>query len=217
MCLRRNKIYPQPKQKSSVWYRSGLHRPKSAHVPALLYLIIPVLVAANKPLVKTSESAYTEGMQISLLTIGRCRTPYLQEGGMDYARRIGRYATLNHIEAKEERAAGGMPAAEIVRREGERLLQAIPQNAFVVALDPAGPTCCSEDLAERISQLGLQGKSRIAFVIGGAFGLASEVIQRADWRLSLSPMTFPHELARLILLEQIYRAFTILRGERYHK
>ena len=156
-------------------------------------------------------------MEITLLTIGRCRTPYLQEGGTDYASRIGRYARLNHMEVKEERAAEGMSASEIVRREGERLLRAIPQNAFVVALDPAGQTCRSEDLAERISQLGLQGKSRIVIVIGGAFGLAPEVIRKSDWRLSLSPMTFPHELARLILLEQIYRAFTILRGERYHK
>lgn len=156
-------------------------------------------------------------MQIVLIAIGRCRQASFREGAADYTRRIARYATLEQVEIREERAARGMPAAEVLRREGARILQAVPQGAFVVVLDPAGQICASEAFAARMAELGLRGRSRMAFVIGGAFGLAPEVLQQADWRLSLSPMTFPHELARLILLEQIYRAFTISRGESYHK
>ena len=156
-------------------------------------------------------------MQISLLTIGRPRNACFREAAADYAHRIARYATLEQTALREERATGGMPAKEIVRREGERILKAVPGGAFVIALDPAGQACTSEALAERISELGMQRRNRVAFLVGGAFGLAPEVIRRADWRLSLSPMTFPHELVRVILLEQVYRAFTILRGESYHK
>ncbi len=156
-------------------------------------------------------------MQITLLAVGRCRAAYLREGIDDYAQRIQRYATLNQMEIKEERAGKGSVRAETIRKEGQRLLQALPENSLAIALDPAGKTCTSEQLADRFAQLALQSRSRIAFFIGGAFGLAPEVINQAEWRLSLSPMTFPHELTRLILLEQIYRAFTILRGEKYHK
>ena len=116
---------------------------------------------------------------------------------------------------KEER--GNRPVEIVLAREGERLLQALPNQAFAVALDPTGQTSTSEDLAKRLSSLALNGKSRIAFLIGGAFGLSDAVLARANIRLSLSPMTFPHELARLILVEQLYRAFTIQRGEQYHK
>ena len=97
------------------------------------------------------------------------------------------------------------------------LLQAIPDNAYTVALDREGESCGSEELSRKLARLGVGGKSRIAFVIGGAFGLGRSVIERADWRLSLSRMTFPHEMARLILVEQVYRALTIIRGEEYHK
>ena len=156
-------------------------------------------------------------MRITLLTVGRCRTAYLQEGAVDYAGRIARVAALEQVEVREERAARGRPVAEVVRKEGERLLRAVPKGAYLAALDPSGQTCDSEALAARISELGVRGRSRIVFAVGGPFGLDREILRRADWRLSLSPMTFPHELARLILLEQIYRAFTILQGESYHK
>ena len=162
-------------------------------------------------------SAYTGRMQITLLTVGRCRQPGFQELAAKYARRVVRYATLAQTEIREQRAVRGMPVEEVVRREGERILRAIPKGAYLIALDPAGQPCTSDLFAARISELGLRGRSRLAFAVGGAFGLAPEVVECSDWRLSLSALTFPHELARLVLLEQIYRAFTILRGENYHK
>ena len=156
-------------------------------------------------------------MQIMLLAVGKCRKPYLREGVSDYINRIRRYASLEHIELREERTPrkGATPSG--LCREGERILRSLPENAFLVALDPTGDTCSSDALARRIQRIGIEGMRRIVFVVGGPSGLSSPVIQRADWRLSLSSFTFPHEIARLILLEQIYRAFTITRGEPYHR
>jgi 23S rRNA (pseudouridine1915-N3)-methyltransferase len=156
-------------------------------------------------------------MRIAVLTVGRCRNAHLREGAREYVSRIGRYAALEEIEVREQKVAKGLPVEEVLRREGERLLRVVPEGSFVIALDRNGESCRSEDLAKRLSDLGLSGKSRLAFVVGGAFGLDGQVLERADWRLSLSEMTLPHEMARLVLLEQIYRAFTILRGEDYHK
>jgi 23S rRNA (pseudouridine1915-N3)-methyltransferase len=156
-------------------------------------------------------------MQIAVIAVGRCRKAYIREGVEDYANRIGHYASLDQIEVAEERGSRGVESADVVRREGERILRATPKGAFRVALDLGGKATGSEGLANRMSGLGLSGTSRVAFWIGGAFGLDQEVIRAADWRLSLSAMTFPHEMARLILLEQVYRAFSIIRGESYHK
>ncbi len=156
-------------------------------------------------------------MQITLLAVGKCRKPYLREGVSDYINRIRRYASLEHVELKEERASrtGATPGG--LGREGERILRRLPENAYLVVLDPAGNECSSDALAQRIRRIGIEGTSRIAFAIGGPSGLSSDVIRRADWRLSLSSFTFPHEIARLVLLEQIYRAFKISRGEPYHR
>lgn len=154
-------------------------------------------------------------MQITLLCVGKLKAQPFRDGVAEYAKRLGRYTTLKQVDVKEER--GNQPVEIVLAREGERLLQALPNRAFAVALDPTGQTGTSEDLAKRLSSLALNGKSRIAFLIGGAFGLSDAVFARADIRLSLSRMTFPHELARLILVEQLYRAFTIQRGEPYHK
>jgi 23S rRNA (pseudouridine1915-N3)-methyltransferase len=121
------------------------------------------------------------------------------------------------LEIKEERASKGLLPRDIIDREGERILRAIPTNTYLVALVSGGESCASERLAERFSDLMLRGNSKITFIIGGAFGLSEKITDLADLRLSLSAMTFPHEFARVILLEQIYRAFTIIRGESYHK
>ena len=156
-------------------------------------------------------------MQLSLLTIGKGRIKYLNDGVADYVKRISRYATLTQFEIKEERASRGLSPREIAEKEGERILRTIPDNGYLVVLDDKGASCSSKALASRLSDLGLRGESQICFVIGGAFGLSKQVVEKADWRLSLSSLTFPHEMARLVLLEQIYRAFTIIRGEKYHK
>ncbi|HCR19624.1 MAG TPA: 23S rRNA (pseudouridine(1915)-N(3))-methyltransferase RlmH [Candidatus Latescibacteria bacterium] len=156
-------------------------------------------------------------MQLSLLTIGKGRIKYLNDGVADYVKRISRYATFTQFEIKEERASRGLSPHEIAEKEGERILRRIRDNSYLVVLDDKGTSCSSKALASRLSDLGLRGESRICFVIGGAFGLSKQVVEKADWRLSLSTLTFPHEMARLVLLEQIYRAITIIRGENYHK
>ena len=156
-------------------------------------------------------------MRIFVVAVGRCRETTIRDGVDDYARRLSHYASVKQVEVKGERARKGISGDQVLAREGSRLLQAIPQNVYSIALDREGESCRSEDLADRLARLGVEGRSRVAFVIGGPFGLASTVTERADWRLSLSRMTFPHEMSRLILFEQVYRAFTIIRGEDYHK
>ena len=156
-------------------------------------------------------------MRIAVVAVGRCRTPFLRQGIEDYASRIAHYASLNEIEVADERVVKGTVVSKAVGNEGQRLLQAVPKGAYTVALDAAGKPISSDGLAKRISSLGVSGRSRMAFIIGGPFGLAPEVLENTDWQLSLSSMTLPHELARLVLMEQIYRAFTIIRGENYHK
>jgi 23S rRNA (pseudouridine1915-N3)-methyltransferase len=154
-------------------------------------------------------------MQLTLITVGKCKNAGFQKAAQDYIQRIGHYASLQEIQVKEEKTSNNIQ--EVILKEGQRLLQALPQNAIVIGLDPAGEHCTSEALAKKLSNMAIQGQSRVAFLIGGAFGLSPDVQKRADWCLSLSAMTFPHEMARMILLEQLYRAFTIIRGERYHK
>ncbi len=117
-------------------------------------------------------------MRIAVLTVGRCRKAHLREGARDYVSRIGRYAALEEIEVREEKATKGRPVGEVLRREGERLLRAVPAGSFVIALDRKGESCRSEDLAERISKLGLTGKSHLAFVVGGHSGWVSRCCSR---------------------------------------
>lgn len=154
-------------------------------------------------------------MQMTLLTVGKCRQAGFRAAAQDYIQRVRHYATFSEVEIKEERAT--IPVADVLRKEGERLLRAMPGGAYVIVLDAAGQPCTSEAFANRLSDLALQGKGRLVFVIGGAFGLSKDVRSQAHWVLSLSSMTLPHELARVLLVEQIYRACTILRGEKYHK
>lgn len=154
-------------------------------------------------------------MQLTLITVGKCKNAGFQQAAQDYIKRLGYYASLQEIQIKEEKAAGNNK--EVVNKESLRLLQAVPQNAIIIGLDPTGKHCTSEQLAQTLSDMAIRSQSRVAFLIGGAFGLSSEVQKRAHWCLSLSQMTFPHEMARVILLEQLYRAFTIIRGEQYHK
>lgn len=154
-------------------------------------------------------------MQITLITVGKCKNANFRKIAQDYIQRIGYYASLQEIQVKEEKASPD--AQNAIQKEGQRLLQAIPQNAVVIALDPKGQHHTSEAFAQKLAHMGTHGQSRATFIIGGAFGLSIEVQARASWCMSLSHMTLPHEMARVILLEQLYRAFTIIRGESYHK
>jgi 23S rRNA (pseudouridine1915-N3)-methyltransferase len=148
---------------------------------------------------------------IDILCVGSLKEPYLRDACAEYRKRLTPYARVSVIEIKEARS----PEAE-----GAAILAALDSacaGAFTVALAIGGKQLSSEGFAARIGQIGVDGQSHIAFVIGGSDGLAPAVLARADLQLSFSDMTFPHQLMRVILLEQIYRAFRILRGEPYHK
>lgn len=159
-------------------------------------------------------------MNISIITIGKLKEKYLKQGIDEYIKRLGSYAKVDIIELPDEKAPENLSDAEMIQikqKEGERILQKISPDAYVIALAIQGKMKTSEQLAEDLDKLATYGKSKIAFVIGGSLGLSDEVMRRADEGLSFSKMTFPHQLMRLILVEQIYRAFRINRGEPYHK
>lgn len=157
---------------------------------------------------------------IRVIACGRVKDRWLQDGIAKYAKRIRPYDRLELIEVQDEMAPEKNSAAEneqVKKIEGQRLLKQIHPQEYVILLDLAGKELDSVKLSEKINQLNTSGKSRIDFVIGGSLGVSEELIQRADFRWKLSPNTFPHQLCRLIVLEQIYRSFRILHHEPYHK
>lgn len=159
-------------------------------------------------------------MKITIVCVGKIKEKYLSEGVKEYFKRLSNYCNMSIIETKEEKAPENLSDAErenLKIIEGESILKNIKDDMYVFALEINGKALSSEELAEKIEALGVQGKSNLAFIIGGSLGLGEEVIKRADFRLSFSPMTFPHQLMRLILLEQIYRGFKIIKNEPYHK
>lgn len=159
-------------------------------------------------------------MNISLLTIGKLKEKYLKQGIDEYLKRLTAYAKVEVIELPDEKAPEQLSEIEMEQvkdKEGERLLAKISPDTYVIALAIEGKQRSSEELADMIDKLATYGKSKIAFVIGGSLGLSKDVLNRADEKLSFSKMTFPHQLMRLILLEQVYRAYRINRNEPYHK
>lgn len=159
-------------------------------------------------------------MKITVLTVGKIKEKYLRDGIAEYAKRLGRYCKLEVIEVADEKTPDRASQAEelqIKNIEGERLRKYIKDGDYVIALAIDGKMLDSVELSEKIEKLGVQGESSLVFVIGGSLGLADEVLQRADFKLSFSKMTFPHQLMRMILLEQLYRAYRIMHGEPYHK
>ncbi|WP_309247391.1 23S rRNA (pseudouridine(1915)-N(3))-methyltransferase RlmH [Bacillus halotolerans] len=159
-------------------------------------------------------------MNISIITVGKLKEKYLKQGIDEYLKRLSAYAKLDIIEVPDEKAPEELSETEMMQvkqKEGERILAKIHPDAHVIALAIEGKMKSSEELADTLDKLATYGKSKIAFVIGGSLGLSQEVLQRADEKLSFSKMTFPHQLMKMILLEQIYRAFRINRGEPYHK
>ncbi|MDO8873770.1 MAG: 23S rRNA (pseudouridine(1915)-N(3))-methyltransferase RlmH [Methanoregula sp.] len=159
-------------------------------------------------------------MQIRVITVGKIKEKYLQDGIAEYEKRLRPYMKLQIVEiAEEKRPASATPSVERIalEKESERILAAVPEGSFLIALDVKGLSWSSEELAASFREWELSGQNQLAFVIGGDLGLSPAVIARSDLRLSLSKMTFTHPMARLLLVEQVYRAFRIIRGEPYHK
>ncbi len=155
-------------------------------------------------------------MEISLVTPGRLKKRYIREGCDDFLTRLGHYARVQEVEVRAESCGRGTKPALVKQREGRRIAEKLPDHAVVIVFDERGRMLDSRDLANLLQQFRDRGRRRIACVIGGPLGLDPRLIERADVCLSLSRLTFPHELARLIVLEQLYRAFSILHGQPYH-
>jgi len=159
-------------------------------------------------------------MQMRIIAVGKIKEKFLQDGIAEYVKRLHPYVKLQITELPEEKrskTASSATESGAIEKEGERILAAIPEGSFVIALDVKGKGSTSEELAESFRQWELAGKNQITFVIGGDLGISPSVRSRSQMRLSLSLMTFTHPMARLLLVEQIYRAFRIIRGEPYHK
>ncbi len=158
-------------------------------------------------------------MKITILAVGKIKEKYLTIGIAEFMKRLTLYAKVNIVEIDEEKMPENPSEAEkqkTLTKEGERLLKAVPEGSHLIVLDVFGKNVSSEDLAANIANLGLKGQSHITFLIGGAFGLSPEVRKAAKEKLSFSKMTFTHQMVRLFLVEQVYRAFKINKGEKYH-
>ena len=159
-------------------------------------------------------------MKISLITVGKIKEKYLKDAIAEYSKRLSKYCKLEIIEVADEKTpdqASKVVENGIRTKEAERIMKYIKEDSYVVTLEIQGKMLSSEELASKIDQLGIQGKSHITFVIGGSIGLGEAVLKRSDFALSFSKMTFPHQLMRVILLEQIYRSYRINFSEPYHK
>jgi 23S rRNA (pseudouridine1915-N3)-methyltransferase len=158
-------------------------------------------------------------MNITLICVGRIKESFYRDAVAEYAKRLSAYCSFKVIEVEDKPDTGNSEAASVRVRdtEGERILKHIDPGMYVITLEIKGKKMDSEKFSQVLSDLFVSGKSDIAFVIGGSLGLSEKVSSRADLKLSFSDMTFPHQLMRVILSEQIYRAFRIMRGEPYHK
>lgn len=159
-------------------------------------------------------------MKINIIAVGKINKGYIRDGIRDFMKRLKPYSSVEIIEVVEEQAPDGIGEKqknEIKDKEGERILKRLNKNTYIISLDMRGTPMSSEELSEHINELALSGDSHITFIIGGSYGLSSNILRASNFIMSFSTMTFPHQLMRLILLEQIYRAFKIIKGEPYHK
>lgn len=159
-------------------------------------------------------------MKITILCVGKIKEKFYTQAIDEYSKRLGKYCKLDIIQVQDEKTPDNASASvedNIKRKEAERILKFIKDDAYVITLEINGKMLDSVSLANHINQLGINGKSNIVFVIGGSLGLHESVSRRSDYKLSFSKMTFPHQLMRVILLEQIYRSFRIISNEPYHK
>lgn len=158
-------------------------------------------------------------MKINILAVGKIKEEFIRGGIDEFLKRLSRYAKVNIIEVDDEKIPANPSGADleaVKEREADKLVKRIPPNSYIVVLAIQGKTLSSEGLSEMIENLMVQGQSEITFIIGGAVGLHQKVVELADYSLSFSKMTFTHQMIRMILLEQIYRAFRIMKGEPYH-
>ena len=159
-------------------------------------------------------------MNIKIISVGKLKEKYLVQGINEYVKRLGAYAKIELIEVPDEKAPENLSELEMLQvkeKEAERILAKIKDQEYVFALAIDGKNPTSEAFAQQINQLGIQGKSQLVFVIGGSLGLSDSVLKRSNAQISFGKMTYPHQLMRLVLVEQIYRCFRINRGEPYHK
>lgn len=159
-------------------------------------------------------------MRITLITVGKIKEKFYVQAIQEYCKRLSRYCKLEIVEVADEKTpdhASETVETQIKDKEGERILKALKDDSYVIALAIEGKMRSSEELAARIEQLGIGGETHLVFIIGGSLGLSKAVLDRADEKLSFSAMTFPHQLMRVILLEQIYRSYRIIHNEPYHK
>ena len=159
-------------------------------------------------------------MKITVLCVGKVKEKFFVDAVKEYSKRLSRYCKLEILEVADEKTpdnASDVVVRQIKEKEGERMEKLLPEGAYVIALAIEGKKLTSEKLAEKIETLGITGTSHIVFLIGGSLGMSDRLLVRADYLLSFSDMTFPHQLMRVILLEQIYRSYRIIQGEPYHK
>lgn len=159
-------------------------------------------------------------MRITLIAVGKIKEKFYTEALSEYSKRLSKYVKLEVIEVADEKTpdqTSEREKSQILDKEAQRILAKLPNGAYVIPLAIEGKMLSSEGLSDKLAELGLQGDSHVAFIIGGSLGLADSILERADFKLSFSKMTFPHQLMRVILLEQVYRVFRIMRGEPYHK
>ena len=159
-------------------------------------------------------------MRITVICVGKIKEKFYTQAVDEYSKRLSRYCKLDIVELADEKTpdnASDIVNEQIKRKEGERILLSIKDDAYVCALAIEGKMLDSVELSEKIEMLGINGVSNITFIIGGSLGLSEQVLKRADYKLSFSRMTFPHQLMRVILLEQVYRAYRIMKNEPYHK
>ncbi|WP_100400476.1 23S rRNA (pseudouridine(1915)-N(3))-methyltransferase RlmH [Bacillus sp. FJAT-44742] len=159
-------------------------------------------------------------MNITIIAVGKLKEEFMKQGIEEYHKRMTTLANVKIVEVADEKAPDQLSEKEqeqVKDKEGDRILAKIPQQAYVIVLDLKGEMLSSESLAEKLNQLALHGKSKVVFVIGGSLGISESVRRRADFLWSMSKLTFPHQLIRVIVMEQVYRAFQINRGSSYHK
>ena len=158
--------------------------------------------------------------RVTILCVGKLKEKFYIDAAAEYVKRLQRHCKLELIELPEQRLPDEPSPAEIqkaLRAEGDAIRERLPKGGAVIALCIEGKPCSSEELSRRMAEFGVQGKTQLTFLIGGSVGLDEDLKRQADWRLSMSPMTFPHHMARIMLLEQIYRAYQIAGGTKYHK